>query len=455
MKEILRQLVLPIFLFLCLVLGGSSRSVWGLLALQILAVGIIAWAAMSSAPRRSSEDRDLLVFLLLAFLLIAIQLIPMPPAMWTALPGRETIEAGYRALGQRLPWLPLSLTPYATLGSVLLLLPPTAVVLGVVRLGAYRESWAAAAIFAGTLAGILLGYVQVVAGSSGESSWYLYEITNVGSAVGFFANRNHMGTLLVMTLPFLVPLFFARERDPSGHAPALKVIGLAGLMAILLGIAVNGSLAAIVLAVPVIAASALLLPALRRFHTVFAAIAAVAAIGALVVLASSPVQPKLTGESVASFEGRWQIWRQTWEAIGRSFPVGTGIGSFAPVYASLEPPETVTRVYVNHAHNDYLELLAETGLAGALLVVAFLGWWIRRARFSLRWPVMNRYAGAAAIASGAALAHSVVDYPLRTAAIAATLAFCLAIMVAGPARERTMAAHRGRGSGRPRHVRIG
>ena len=100
---------------------------------------------------------------------------------------------------------------------------------------------------------------------------------------------------------------------------------------------------------------------------------------------------------------------------------------------------------MNHAHNDYLELALETGLPGILLLIAFLAWWCWQAAAVWRSPSSNHLAKAATIASAAIMAHSIVDYPLRTSAIAALFATCLVFMSQNPTRRITDQA---------RHVRI-
>ena len=40
-----RQLVAPLYLFLCLIIGGSAQGIWGNMVLQLLGLAIIAWAA--------------------------------------------------------------------------------------------------------------------------------------------------------------------------------------------------------------------------------------------------------------------------------------------------------------------------------------------------------------------------------------------------------------------------
>jgi O-antigen ligase len=84
---------------------------------------------------------------------------------------------------------------------------------------------------------------------------------------------------------------------------------------------------------------------------------------------------------------------------------------------------------VIHAHDDYAELVLELGLAGVLLIVGFLACWGRMVWHAWRYAEAGIYARAAAIGSAAILVHSLVDFPLRTAAVDAVFAMCLALLV--------------------------
>ena len=95
--------------------------------------------------------------------------------------------------------------------------------------------------------------------------------------------------------------------------------------------------------------------------------------------------------------------------------------------------------------------MLEAGLPGLVLMVLFLLWWAWRAVGVWRSPVASQFAKAATIASGAILAHSIVDYPLRTSAIAALFAACVAMMAQAQARSAAPAKQR---ADEPRHVRI-
>ena len=452
-RPVLRRAIVPAYIFLCIVLGGSSQGIWGNLILQLLALALIGWAAI--APAADSPEaprlRMLAVIAIAAIVLVALQLVPLPPTLWTLLPGRGSVAEGYRLLRKPLPWLPLSLTPVQTLSSLLFLLPPIAIVVSSAKLNACRASWAVASILGATVLSVLLGYVQV---STKSPSWYLYDFTNIGSAVGFFANRDHMGTLLVVAIPLIAAVLadgLSRER---GKSLAILSAGFSAGIAVLAGIAMNGSLAAVLLAFPVIAASALLFGATsRRIRVVGLVAVACASIVSLALLADSPVQGKLTGTETASIEGRQLIWGTSLKAARAAFPVGTGLGSFEQAFHLFEEPREVTAAYVNHAHDDYLELLVEGGLPALLLLAGFLVWFAAAARNQWR-ESGSRLGRAATIAAAAVLGHSLVDFPLRTTAIAAVFALCVALMAGacGPSRasRSAVAAEPQRG----RHVVI-
>jgi O-antigen ligase len=123
------------------------------------------------------------------------------------------------------------------------------------------------------------------------------------------------------------------------------------------------------------------------------------------------------------------MFATTLAATKEFLPLGSGLGSFRRVYPLFENPDTIVPTIVNHAHNDYAELALETGLPGIGLIVLFLIWWAAAARRAWTSSDASDFARAASIASAAILVHSLVDYPLRTAAISTIFAMCLALLV--------------------------
>jgi O-antigen ligase len=359
--------------------------------------------------------------------LLVVQLIPLPPAIWMMLPGRGFQVDGLNALGIPPPWAALSLAPSDTFGALFSLLVPAAFLVVMARYGASPAPMIAALLI-GTLAGAILGLAQV---GSGGQRFYLYRFSDWGTASGFFANTNHMATLLLVCVPFIAALahdVWQRRRDSASR---LLVGALAGGCAVLMAVAIyfNGSMAILALAVPVLAASAALLfwdrsSALRR-------LALPTMLGLLVVATAATALAGLNSNAArdASIGTRQQIWSTTAAAIGEFRWAGSGVGSFPGVYRQHEDPAAVDRFFVNHAHNDYLEIALETGLPGVLLLLAFLVWWSRRAVGAWGRGSTSAYARAASIASAAVLAHSIVDFPLRTAALAAVFSMSIGFLV--------------------------
>src|SRR5581483_9726291 len=100
--------------------------------------------------------------------------------------------------------------------------------------------------------------------------------------------------------------------------------------------------------------------------------------------------------------------------------------------------------YVNHAHDDYLETWLELGWPGLALIAAFLAWWlvsvVRIGRNGRDDDASLATAGAVVV--GLLLAHSAVDYPLRTPALATLFALGCGLMVPPSSRKRGLPAPR-------------
>jgi O-antigen ligase len=426
----IRHAVVPIYLLACLLLGGASAA--GFIAnliLQIAALPLIGWALWHLLQERPSTAIRAPLGLLALFIAIAlVQLVPLPPAVWTVLPGRGSVVEGYRLLGVPLPWLPLTLAPEPALASLLWLLPAFATMLGIIVLGAFRGRGLAAAIVFVTLASVGLGALQVIGGSNA----YFYRITNYGVAVGFFANANHNATLLLVAIPFLVALqaTLLKKSESQRSASAIRLLVAAAYAIIFVGLLINSSLAGIGLSVPVALASWLTFGRQRAGVRRGLAIAAgVVSIAAIATIAIGPFGNNLFGQQRENVElSRQTSFALTLRAARDYFPVGSGIGSFQPIYHMQEPLGSVTTTFMNHAHSDWIELLLETSLVGIAFAALFLAWWVVRLRAIWRTENPEPFAQAAVIASAAIMLHSLVDYPLRTAALSAVFAACIALM---------------------------
>lgn len=451
MTQRIRSLVLGAYLLLCIILGGSAQGIWTNLALQLLGIVLVAWAALEAQPA-DGGGRPTFIYALLGvgLLLVLVQLIPLPAGLWTELPGRANLEAGLGLAGESGIALPISETPYRSVATLFAFIPGLALFVAIVTLRP-SPGWLALAIGTGMALNIGLGAIQV---AGGPRTWTLYPITNFG-AVGFFANINHMAALLLVTIPFASALLLSSEGAGAASKHGRWIIGISTLVLAGIGIALIGTRAVLALSGPVLIASIAIARGAARWRVIAFPIAGLGLFGGIALLAASPIGTAVsaTGAGIGeAAETRQEIWSTTAAAIRESFPVGTGLGSFEQVYMQYEDPSEVGRKYINHAHNDYLELVLELGAAGLILIVLFLGWWAKAAVRIWTSPLSTPFERAATIASAALLAHSVVDYPLRTAALSAIFGMAIAIM-AQPLRLAEPAAAGNRRAAR--HVKLG
>ncbi|HJP67439.1 MAG TPA: O-antigen ligase family protein [Sphingomicrobium sp.] len=423
-----KSAIAPLYLFACLVLGGSAQGIWENVALQLAGIAIIAWSAAAETRPLPKPARQLLLLFIIGLAVAALQLVPLPPSLWAHGP-RAPIADGYHILGFPTPWLPLSVTPYEALPTLFGLIPPLALFCAIVRLKAHRPSWLATALLAGSGAGILVGAMQVASGGS-NSRWYPYAVTNLGRAVGFFANPNHMANLLAASVPFVAALA-ATNKDHDIRRRSALILLLAGFTLVLIvGLVLNGSLAGYSLMIPVAAASAMiLLPKKSSLRWIAIFLALLFVLAAVIALASSGLgSSKISRDASTSLQSREAITETTLKATGDYMPFGSGLGSFVQVYRLYESPASVTEEYVIHAHDDYAELALELGIPGILLMLLFLAWWARAILAVWRKGEGGPFVQAASIASAVILVHSLVDFPLRTAAIGGCFAMCLALL---------------------------
>jgi O-antigen ligase len=247
-----------------------------------------------------------------------------------------------------------------------------------------------------------------------------------------------MASLLLATIPFQAALLQeGLERRGTGGAAVIGGV-VASLAVTATGIFVVGSLAGYGLVLPVALASALIVRGNRRMRIAAAVLLPLVVVAGLgFILATREGRTMLDHASNMAAGSRHEIFGITWKAIKHFWPAGTGIGTFAEVYRSFENPSAVTWTFINHAHDDYLEIVLETGVMGLVLLLAFLCWWIVRAWRIWRGGSLSPYAMAAVVASASLMVHSLVDYPLRTAALSSVFAACLALMAAPRVRARS------------------
>jgi len=427
-------LLLPALLLLVTAtfFGGASRlDVAAPLLVRIMAVICLIWC-VGRTPLDQWRLGWAPVSLWICVLAIPlIQLVPLPWSMWSHLPGRAYAASVYRLLGEQ-PAHALSLTPDRTINALSALLPALAAYFIGVPLSHRGRVILFAAVAVLALASASLGLMQFMSGPNGGA--YFYVITNSDSSVGFFANANHHALFLCTGV--VATLFIAGELVSSRPHLTWSIVGGAALMVGILFLSMLATksragvgLAAIGLLGGLMAGPISATRLNRRGRTLLLVALAIGLLGILALAYSGSLFRQ--DLEIDEFSNQRLNDLPTFVQMIRDFfPLGSGLGSFEPLFQSYETPATFSYQYLNNAHNDYAQILIETGLPGALLLLAFLAWWGRS--FAKAWSGGSGLERTAALMTLLMLLHSMVDYPLRTAALSAVFAFCIAIMSGTP-----------------------
>ena len=429
-------------------LGGASRLHEFRLAIVELAslpLLLLALAAIPDVSRRR-EHRLALSLVTATAALPLVQLIPLPPAVWSALPGRQDLALTFAITGLPETWLPLSLTPDKTWRSFLALMPPIAMFLALMVSTAPQRSRLVQALLVCALLGMVLGANQFV---SGGERFYPWATTDAGNFTGFFANRNHMATLCLIGIPFAVVLAAGAIRRGGPKANQAVWFGILYIASATVAVGVIQSRSGIILFLPVLIASLLAVWVAsgrgRPRPAVLALIGGVtvAVVGIAIFAAGRLLARFDTGGAI---DPRFQNWPTVLEAAERYLPFGSGLGSFDAVYRSVEPLERLDATFFNQAHNEYLETLLETGWLGVILIVLFMVWFTRRAWTAWCASISSQrdLQRAATIAIGTLLMHSAADYPLRTVTMATIFALCCGLLELATRTDEELATERSR-----------
>ena len=259
-----------------------------------------------------------------------------------------------------------------------------------------------------------------------------------GQPYGPYVNHNHYAGLMEMLTPFLLVL--AATRFTYGKRK-IAVAVIAAIMAgtIFLCGSRGGMLAFAVQAVLLVV---LLRPRQENWkqHLLLGACLA-AMIGFLVWIGGNELTRRLASihtETQQELTGgvRLTIDRDCLRMWREKPFLGWGLGTFPVVYPQFR--SFYTNFFVNQAHNDYLQLLTETGLAGFAIAIWFLVLTFRHAWAKLdNWTesVNGALTVAALLGCVGILVHSSLDFNLQIPANAAMFYVLCAIAASSPLQE--------------------
>lgn len=439
-----RLAIAGLFLFVALLFGGGgSPAPFAELIVQIaalVALGLWFWPQ----PTRTREPLDRTLWLCAGALVLIpiIQLVPVPPVVWTNLPGRENVVAAITFIGREDEWRPISIAPARTVASLLSLIPPLAMMWFASQLRTHERTrllWVVAGV---GLVSAILATLQVGTGNV----LIFYQPDQPTPPPGIMASRNAQGDLLICAMLAVVAL--AALPHPRVTRTARLAIAAVVLLVLASALVLSGSRAGFVMLIIPVAAAARLwwvrpaptatvdqerkagsLKAGNKRWLLISGAALLALAGIGTIARDNAVISRTLDRFSATTDARFnEIWPDAVVAAQVMWPAGGGMGTFIPAFESVESLEVVNESEPNRAHNDYLEFVIEAGLAALLLIGAAFAVLGLRAVQAFR-ATRRTPAEPLVVFSTAALLvvafHSLVDYPLRAMTVAVIAGFAV------------------------------
>jgi putative inorganic carbon (hco3(-)) transporter len=432
-------------------LGSNRPWAWALLETWTFAIGLLWIAALvrrevvlPESMLRGAAPMLVLLALWLSYLLL--QWIPMPAGWvgWLS-PRAAEVQAGaaYLEPGRRIT---LSLDPYATfdfwLKSCSYALAFVLTLLLVRR--RRRLIWLCSAIVATGLLQAVYGSLMHLAGT--DITVLGTPISHSNQASGSYVNRNHLAGLLEMSLAVGIGLMIAQLEDKPSRdwktlardtvavvlsaKAALRVLLVVMVVALVMTRSRMGNTAFFVsLLTTGVAALALSRKAAPRGTVVL--IVSLIAIDVLLVGAWFGVErtiQRIEQTSITKFDERGDASAYAMRMFGDYPAFGTGGGTFYTAFTRYRGRDI--EKFFDHAHNDYVQVLSETGAIGAVLaglaVLASYGCALL-ALARRRDPVARGVAFGVVMGTTSLAIHSAVDFNLQIPANALVFSILLAL----------------------------
>jgi len=464
----------------------ASNRGWALALLSLCLCGLLllvvgaAWLAgtplqATGAGPRTGRDVWLPLGLLGAYtLLVALQLVPLPAVLlgWLA-PGVDV--AGGAG--------PLSVDPSSTRAYLLACVAYTAAFALVLLLARSerRLRWLVVAVVA---SGVFQAFLAVLLMTSRQGYEYLFlQFSGGGRATGTFASPDHLAAYMLLCIALGLGLVLSTTGEDVRPSPGWRHKVVAGLRFLMSGrMLVRLLLVTLVIALVLTRSrggngaflAALLVtgglvawrsPQLRNLAV--AVIVSMLVVDLIVIgqwVGLDKVVQRLEGTSIRaeqpaddgpgavnvnreeSLEERLFAARYALTMVQERPVLGFGGGTFYIAFPRFKANHALG--FYDHAHNDYVEIAANTGLLGLGLLLTLAGAALVRALRALDddQPPLARGLAAGIVMAIVSLAiHSVVDFNLQIPANALTFTIVLALAWCLPVRRRRRSV---RGSGR-------
>ncbi len=400
--------------------GGASRGdLIGQVLVRVAATISLVLVVLFGKRPSLGAAWPVAVLLAGAIALPLLQLVPLPPQIWEALPGRMVLQEAMTVTGQSQPWRPWSMVPWATANAAASLIVPVAVLVLVLGMRDEERRYLPGLLLIVAIASMLVGLLQF---SGGGFTNPLVNATP-GTVSGTFANRNHFALLLALGCLIVPVWMFPQAQRPGWRGP----IGIMLILLFLLTILASGSRAGMVLGllslgVGGIASKRRVAAELKRFPRWAIGGILVGAVSLIVIaiLASLAAGRAVSVDRLMALDPGQDMRSRglptVLHMVRAYFPMGSGLGAFDPLFRLHEPFAVLKPTYFNHAHNDFLEIFLDAGIFGGGLLLAGLAWWmlasVRAWRGEAGRNSMLPRLGSAMLLF--VLLASIFDYPART-----------------------------------------
>jgi O-Antigen ligase len=404
--------------------GGASRTDVQSLAILNPMMILCCGAAMVTVRQEHYRDKKyVLGTTVLIMFLVLLYLVPWPAAFGSISDGATSLRAIRTATG-----ILDASAPVAAWQSFFVLFGPLAVILFAIQLK--RDDLLLTLpmiIFFGAISGVL-GVLQLVGGSDGPL--YLYRITNQGSAVGLFANRNHAAVLLACLFPMLAVFATRSHAARKDELNKQQIAAVAVAIVLVPLILVTGSRAGMLVAIVGLLGGVMLYRTqisarskaaqTKSFVPILAVSIMVSLVFATIYFSRAEAIDRMFADP-STTQLRAGYWVSSLDLFWKYFPTGFGPGSFVAAFQVDEPVALLKGTYLNRLHNDWLETVLTFGLPGILLLLSGSLYYFYRS-FML-WFKMNGARRAVTMGRMASVIIAILavasmsDYPLRTPAM--------------------------------------
>ena len=424
--------IASIIFFICAIIlgGGGSRFPMSEMIIYLSALPALYFAIFASRQdgvSASNAERSITILIIALLGLILLQVIPLPAFLWQAMPGRENLAEISALVDEEGAWRSWSIDPSRTLYSALYLIAPITAYTAVRKISLRQQRMILAIMLIVAALHLVVAFAQA---ASGGEAFYLYKTSHIGLPIGLFANRNHSALLLLVIMIMMAPLIC---RTPSKISMGQLMVYWIFALILSIGILATSSRAVTILwALTLVMMVLTFIPKSRRrlgfIGVGISSILGTVIIGALAVSGKLGNLSSLVERFQQSDDHRYEFWPDTIQTLLHFLPFGSGLGTFDAAFRSQETLEIVGSHFVNHAHNDYIEIGIELGAFGLVILFFFFKTIFGQAKNIFmdfkkgERPALPLYAlGSLSVTA----IHSLVDYPARSISIAV---FCGALI---------------------------